>query len=63
MELIPTSLCGAQLRELWVFSDASTLAIAAVVYLRVIDSDGQPHVGFEMGKSKWAPFPAHTVRW
>ncbi len=58
---VPTSMCGAQLRELCIFSDASTLAIAAVAYLRVIDSNGQPHVGFVMGRSKLAPFPAHTV--
>ncbi len=58
---VPTSVCGAQLRELCIFSDASTLAIAAVAYLRVIDSNDQPHVGFVMGRSKLAPFPAHTV--
>ncbi len=58
---VPTSVCGAQLRELCIFSDASTLAIAAVAYLRVIDSNGQPHVGFVMGRSKLAPFAAHTV--
>ncbi|XP_067275269.1 uncharacterized protein [Pseudorasbora parva] len=58
---VPTSVFGAQHRELCVFSDASTLAIAAVAYLRVIDSNGKPHVGFVMGRSKLAPFPAHTV--
>ncbi len=58
---VPTSVCGAQLRELCIFSDASTLAIAAVAYLRVIDLNGQPHVGFVMGSSKLAPVPAHTV--
>ncbi len=47
--------------SLCIFSDASTLAIAAVAYLRVIDSNDQPHVGFVMGRSKLAPFPAHTV--
>lgn len=36
-------------------------AIAAVAYLRVIDTDGQCHVGFIMGKAKLAPYPAHTV--
>ncbi|KAG1924823.1 hypothetical protein F2P79_025910, partial [Pimephales promelas] len=58
---VPTSVCGAQRRELCIFPDASTLAIAAVAYLRVIDLDGRPHVGFVMGRSKLAPFPAHTV--
>ncbi|RXN37743.1 hypothetical protein ROHU_001758 [Labeo rohita] len=43
------------------FSDASTLAIAAVAYLRVVTVDGQCHVGFIMAKSKLAPYPAHTV--
>ncbi len=43
------------------FSDASTVAIAAVAYLRVVTMDGQCHVGFIMAKSKLAPYPAHTV--
>ncbi len=60
---VPTSVCGAQLQELCIFSDASTLAIAAVAYLRVIDLNGQPHVGFVMGRSKLAPFPVHTVEY
>lgn len=32
-----------------------------VAYLRVIDTDGQCHVGFIMGKAKLAPSSAHTV--
>ncbi|XP_044136507.1 uncharacterized protein LOC122928083 [Bufo gargarizans] len=55
------SLSATKWRELCVFSDASTMAIAAVTYLRVIDTEGQSHVGFIMGKSKLAPRPAHTV--
>lgn len=43
------------------FSDASTVAIVAVAYLRVIDWNGQCYVGFIMGKSKLAPRPDHTV--
>lgn len=43
------------------FSDASTVAIAAVAYLRVVEENGHCHVGFIMGKSKLAPKPAHTV--
>ncbi|KAI4788199.1 hypothetical protein KUCAC02_036008 [Chaenocephalus aceratus] len=42
-------------------SDASTRAIAAVAYLRVLDPDGKWHVGFVMGKSKLAPYPLHTI--
>ncbi|XP_022062446.2 uncharacterized protein LOC127534576 [Acanthochromis polyacanthus] len=47
--------------ELCIFSDASTVAIGAVAYLRSVDSNGQYHVGFVLGKSKLAPRPAHTV--
>ncbi len=43
------------------FSDASTVAIDAVAYLRVVEENGHCHVGFIMGKSKLAPKPAHTV--
>lgn len=55
------SLSQTQDIELCVFSDASVLAIAAVAYLRVTNSEGQGHVRFVMSKSKLAPFPAHTV--
>ncbi|KAM9828380.1 uncharacterized protein ACBT44_022570 [Syngnathus typhle] len=48
-------------KELCIFSDASTMAIGAVAYLRALDSEGQWHTGFIMGKSKVAPRPAHTV--
>lgn len=34
------------------FSDASTIAIAAVAYLRTFNEEGQCYVGFIMGKSK-----------
>lgn len=40
---------------MFVFSDASTKAIAAVAYLRVTDSCGINHVGFIMGKAKLSP--------
>lgn len=40
---------------------ASTVAIGAVAYLRTIDVDGDLQVGFVMGKSKLAPWPAHTI--
>lgn len=35
-------------------SDASTLAVGAVVYLKVIHSEGQCHASFILGKSKIA---------
>lgn len=49
--------------ELFIFSVASTVAIGAVAYLRSLDSNGQYHVGFVMGKSKLAPHPAQTIPW
>ncbi|XP_017275504.2 uncharacterized protein LOC108249317 [Kryptolebias marmoratus] len=48
-------------RELCVFSDASTKAIAAVAYLRVTDAEGNCQVGFIMGKAKLAPRPDQTI--
>lgn len=56
-----TSPSTAVNRELCVFSDASTKAIAAVAYLRVTDTAGKHHVGFVMGKAKLAPRPEHTI--
>jgi hypothetical protein len=58
---VPVSLSSTQQRELCVFSDASTMAISAVAYLRLVDVEGRSQVGFIMGKSKLAPRPAHTV--
>lgn len=58
---IPVSLASTQRKELCIFSDASTIAIGAVAYLRAADVEGHYHVGFVMGKSKLAPSPAHTV--
>ncbi|XP_061908363.1 uncharacterized protein LOC133653277 isoform X1 [Entelurus aequoreus] len=56
-----TTLSTAQKRELHFFCDASVKAIAAVGYLKVIDSDGGCHVGFVLGKAKLAPPSAHTI--
>ncbi|KAJ8356530.1 hypothetical protein SKAU_G00193240 [Synaphobranchus kaupii] len=58
---IPVSLSSTQRRELCIFSDASTVAIGAVAYLRAVDTEGQYYVGFVLGKSKLAPRPAHTI--
>ena len=58
---VPVSLSSTQRRELCVFCDASTMAISAVAYLRVVDSAGESHLGFVMGKAKLAPRPAHTI--
>lgn len=48
-------------KELCVFSDASTKAIAAVAYLKVTDAIGDSQVGFVMGKAKLAPRPGQTI--
>ncbi|TKS64953.1 hypothetical protein D9C73_027745 [Collichthys lucidus] len=58
---LPTSMSCCNRAKLCVFADASTLAIAAVAYLRALDSQGRWHVGFVMGKSKLAPYPMHTI--
>ncbi|XP_032401557.1 uncharacterized protein LOC116707960 [Xiphophorus hellerii] len=55
------SLSTAKTRELCVFSDASTKAIAAVAYLKVVNEAGNIQTGFVMGKAKLAPRPEHTV--
>ncbi|KAM9385740.1 LOW QUALITY PROTEIN: glutamate receptor 3-like [Pholidichthys leucotaenia] len=56
-----TSPSAAVSRELCVFSDASTKAIAAAAYLKVTDTAGNNHVGFVMGKAKLAPRPELTI--
>ncbi|XP_076862530.1 uncharacterized protein LOC143514793 [Brachyhypopomus gauderio] len=52
---------AADRKELCVFCDASTKAIAAVAYLKVTDSERNNQVGFVMGKAKLAPRPEHTI--
>ena len=51
----------APYRQLCLFSDASTKAIAAVAYLRVIHHDETCEVGFIMGKTKLTPLPETSV--
>lgn len=55
------SLVTSQRKEIHIFSDASTEAIAAVAYLKVIDYCNETHVGFLFGKPKLAPRPEHTI--
>ncbi|XP_073504767.1 uncharacterized protein [Phyllobates terribilis] len=50
-----------QSQNLYVFSDASVQEIAAVAYIKTVDSKGQIHIGFVMGKAKLAPLPEHTI--
>lgn len=47
--------------ELCVFSDASTKAIGAVAYLRVVQEDGKAEVGLVMGKARLAPQSEPTI--
>lgn len=54
----PLSSADVQMQRLCVFSDASVNAFAAVAYLKTIDTKGQCHIGFIMGK---APLPEHTI--
>lgn len=58
---VPVPLASSKSRELCLFSDASTQAIAAVAYLRVTNAENKCHIGFIMGKAKLAPHPANTV--
>ncbi|KAM4019382.1 uncharacterized protein ACNLHF_000087 [Anomaloglossus baeobatrachus] len=55
------SLTSSIKKELHIFSDSSTEAIAAVAYLKVTDPNGQNYVGFVFGKAKLAPKPDHTI--
>lgn len=48
-------------KELCVFSDASERVIAAVAYLKTVDSDGNCHMEFITGKARLAPQPEHTI--
>lgn len=56
-----TSLSRAERTELCVFSDASTKAIGVVAYLRTLQTDGQPEVGFVLGIAKLAPRSEPTI--
>ncbi|XP_059837241.1 uncharacterized protein LOC132400293 [Hypanus sabinus] len=56
-----TSPTEAALTELCVFSDASTKAIGAVAYLKVVGKDGQVEVGFVTGKAKLTPPSEPTI--
>ncbi|KAI4881114.1 hypothetical protein NFI96_016565, partial [Prochilodus magdalenae] len=55
------SFSNATYTELCLFSDASSWAIGAVAYLRVMTTDGQCRVGFVLGKAKLAPQPEPTI--
>lgn len=52
---------GAKFTELSVFSDASEKIIAAVAYLKTVDSNGNCHAGFITGKARLAPLPELSI--
>lgn len=55
------SFCGAAKRELCIFCDASTKAIAAVAYVKITDTEGKSELGFVFGKAKLAPQQDITI--
>ena len=48
-------------KQLHGFSDASEVAYAGVVYLRMVDSDGFVHVSLVMAKTRVAPIKRLTI--
>lgn len=56
-----TSISAAERKEICIFCDASTKAIAAVAYLKITDAAGHSEVGFLFGKTKLAPKPDITI--
>ncbi|XP_073410565.1 uncharacterized protein [Dendrobates tinctorius] len=57
----PVPSTEMQSQSLYVFADASVKAIAAVAYLKTVDSKCQSHIGFVMGKAKLPAQPEHTI--
>lgn len=58
---ITVQVLSTHYRELCVFSNASSVAISAVAYLRAVDNEGQIPVRFCMAKSRLAPRHSRTV--
>ncbi|VDI19287.1 Hypothetical predicted protein [Mytilus galloprovincialis] len=59
--IIVPNLSNAVNKELFIYCDASELAIAAVCYLHVSYSDGSTSTGFVLGKAKVAPAKCTTI--
>lgn len=55
------SLSKAKRKEICIFSDASTKAIGAVIYLKTTNEDGACQLGFILGKAKLAPKANLTI--
>ncbi len=61
LEAMGPHRCQVPSSRSFVFSDASEKVIAAVAYLKTVDSDGSCHMGFITGKARLAPQPEHTI--
>lgn len=55
------SFANALQKEICIFCDASTQAIAAVAYLKATNKDGETELAFIFGKAKLAPKPDLTI--
>lgn len=55
------SLSQAIKKDVCIFSDASEMAISAVIYLRLTDKSGIQQLGFVLGKAKLAPKHGHSI--
>jgi hypothetical protein len=58
---LPGSFSNCKERSVYIFCDASELAIAAVGYLKTTSQRDECNVGFIMGRGKLAPPHGHTV--
>ena len=56
-----TSVSTASKIAIYIFSDASEKAIAAIAYIKLWDRDGSSSYGFLLGKAKLAPNKGHTI--
>ena len=55
------SFIGSTRREVYLFTDTSEEAIAAVAFIKLTDADGDQQQGFLLGKAKVAPKSAVTI--
>lgn len=58
-----TSFRQAYRKEIYVFCNASTTAIAAIANLKTTNEEDRSELHFKFGKSKLAPHPEITVPW